>query len=456
MEPSKKKLVVVGAGISGLSLAWYLLKQYGKAISLTIIDKSSRIGGCIQTIEQDGFAFELGPRSCRPKGSGIATLQLIEELGLQREVIIPSRYAKKRYLYLNKRLTPLPHSLFTAIFSSFAKTFLCASFKDLSTPSKCLADDTIYDFSARRFGKDFATHFFDPLALGIFAGDIRKLSIRSCFPKLFEMEKLHGSVLKGLFLTKSNQPKFGDPFIGKMQNESLFSLQGGMQTLVDELYTRLKDHIITDCSALTVDYQGSTISIETNHGRIEADRVFFAIPAKPLAALLKPHNDEVYSLLTSIPYENVTVVNLGYHRNVLGKQGFGYLVPTRENEEILGTVFDSSIFPQQNKALDDTRLTVMMHAGDKNPLEVATRAVKLHLNIEEKPDFAKVTIIQDAIPQYYVGHCQKIERLESIMKSHFPNMTVIGNAFYGVSVNDCIAKAKETSKGQGTLGTSRH
>jgi oxygen-dependent protoporphyrinogen oxidase len=225
---TKEHFVILGGGISGLALAWYLKKKYQETIHLTIIEKSSRAGGWIRSIQQQGFLFEEGPRSCRTKGAGIATLELIEELGLENEVIAASPHAKKRYLYTGKQLRCLPQGIISSLFSPLTRGILPALWKEWrKAPEKC-EDESIYDFFARRFSPEIAEQFIDPMVAGIYAGDIRQLSLRSCFPQLHRWEQEYGSLTKGMFFDRSRSKEIHSPFVQAMKSAPIFSFKNGM------------------------------------------------------------------------------------------------------------------------------------------------------------------------------------------------------------------------------------
>lgn len=438
--------VILGAGISGLSLGWFLKERYGSSISLTILEKASRCGGWIETNRStEGFLFEQGPRSCRCS-TGLETLKLVESLGLQKEVITPSDAAKQRFLYLNQKLQPVPRHFGSFLFSPLTRDVLTALWHEWRTPKGSLPDETIYDFFSRRFNRKIAERFADPLVSGIYAGDIRNLSMKSCFPQLFQMEKENGSILKGM-LRKRKKEKIESPFIQAISKHPFFSFQNGMETLVQALYDRLSEHLILGCEVNSLQFLENEIQIGTaDHQLFQADHLFSSLPSHSLARII---NSPV--MHESIPHTSVAVVNLGWKKKVLRYEGFGHLIPSQEKEENLGVVWNSSVFPQQNIRENDTSLTVMIggthtknfHAyAKKDFVKMAQRALAKQLNIEEAPDELMVKIAQQAIPQYLVGHETNLQSINEELLKMSPRMTLTGNSFYGVSVNDCIFQAQ--------------
>jgi oxygen-dependent protoporphyrinogen oxidase len=282
-------------------------------------------------------------------------LQLINELKLK---IIPSDpSAAKRFILYQGRLR--------SIGSFFPKLIPYLIRECFISPSR-LEDESIYDFAARRFSPKIAETFFDPLTLGIYAGDIRKLSIRACFPALYQWEKEKGSVVRGIF----SAPK---------KAKGLFTIHTGMETLIDELQKQLSIEIILNCPVEII----SDCEVFAGGKTWMADRVISALPPE-------------------IPCRSIWVVNLAYNDDILPKKGFGYLVPTQENESLLGVIFDSAIFPEQNHSRE-TRLTAMVRSEEKEPLQAALSALERHLGVKAWPDHSSVFLAKNAIPQFEVG-----------------------------------------------------
>jgi oxygen-dependent protoporphyrinogen oxidase len=449
---NKRQLVILGAGISGLSLAWFLQKNYGDQIDVTLLEKSNRVGGWIQTIQKDGFLFELGPHSCRANNLGHSTLELIEELGLQDQVITAHASAHKRFLYTNQRLQALPSSLLSCIFSPLMRGVPAALFRDWRTPCGTGEDEAIYAFISRRFGHEIAEQFMDPLVSGIYAGDIRKLSIQSCFPQLLQWEQKYGNVLHGMF-SKKPHANAGSDFIQAVQKHAIFSFKEGMETLPLALANSLGKSVKKSSAVKSLRLFPKQVLVELENGEIlQADHLFSTISANSLSQLISQDHPELATKLNTITSTSVAVVNLGYHQNVLKQQGFGHLVPSKEGEDVLGVIWDSSVFPQQNSNQSQTRLTVMLGGAHKPHLclesenqiyERAVKAVKKHLNISLSPDVYHVSIARDAIPQYEVGHQARVSGIMQELQRGFPRLTCLGSSYHGVSINDCIAHARQ-------------
>lgn len=442
------KIVILGAGISGLSLGWFLKKKYKDDLELIILEKNTDSGGYIKTIQKDGFLFELGCRSCRTRGNGLKTLQLIEDLKLENEVIIANPEAQNRFIYKNQKLEMFPRGIYSFLKSPLMKGVFSALCRDLFGKVKSsVKDETIYEFMKRRFSQDFAENLFDPLTSGICAGDISKLSLKSCFPSIYEFDVHFGSVIKGMMLTKNPDDQFLSPFIKKLKKTSMFSFKRGMQTLTHALSRQLKDHILYESKIKKLEFveNGTAIYLE-GENMIMTDQVFSTIPPQKLSPLID--DLELKSALNQFSSTSIATVSFGFKKQCLKEKGFGYLIPSKEKQEVLGVVFDSTVFKEQNQSPDETRLTVMIGGAhmqnfdqykEEDFLEMALDATLKHLRISEVPVSSHVEILKNAIPQYLVGHTERLALVKALSPVYFK---ILGSAFYGVSVNDCIAESK--------------
>lgn len=403
-----KHVVIIGGGISGLSVAWYLKKHYGDSIELTLYEQSERVGGWIKTVHKEGFLFECGPRSCR----GMATLKLAQELGIEESIIHSSPDAAIRYLWTSGQLRKIPCNLIDIVSQAWTWKYIPTIVSEPFRRPQNHQEETIAQFFTRRFSKSFTEQFIDPMIAGIFAGDIDALSMKACFPHVYGWERDHGSVIKGMLRKK-------DAY------SSLFSFKGGIETLIKSLYAHLKEHIHLSKPVKHIEMTNKGIALHMENHTLHPDAVISTVPAHCLASLLK-------TPLPSLPYRSLAIVHIGYRKAPKELKGFGYLVPRKENSPILGTVWDSSAFPQQNQNDEEMRLTMMMKkdATEKDALE----ALEKHMGITESPDVISRYEVIDAIPQYVTGHAKLVEQAQSLS----PQLIVIGNSFSGVSLNECI------------------
>ncbi|MDF2577699.1 MAG: hemG [Chlamydiales bacterium] len=439
-------ITIIGGGISGLCTAYYLKKLLGDDLRVTLLESSSRLGGWIQTYHDDNFLFELGPRGCQSKRRGMLTLQLAEELGLTNELIGANNTAKRRFIWHNQELQALPENLWQFLSSPLTKGLISALLRDLCTSNVQKDDESIYDFFCRHLSGAIADRLIDPMVLGIYAGDMKKLSIRSCFPLLYETAKANGSLIRGFITKKKASPSPLSPKLEHLRNTPLFSFKGGMETLITSLSLHSQSSIKLNQKVTAIIPKQKQIEVYTDEACFLSDYVISTIPSHNLATLLidwLPTASQTLEKINSLP---INLVNLGYRKDILGKyNGFGYLVPTKEQEKLLGAVFDSSFFPEQNLTPNQTRLTAMVRA-DKDLhkddlLDMVLNSLRKHVGIKAYPDFVKIHCFQKAIPQYHVGHYQRLHSLKQAIQSKTDRLYISGNNFHGVAVNDCVANS---------------
>ncbi|KAJ8868915.1 hypothetical protein PR048_030456 [Dryococelus australis] len=456
--------VVLGAGISGLSAAHYLLKTAQKAV---VIESSGNLGGWIRSVRKSNIVFEQGPHTVRVAGDGGPnTLALLEDLGLEDRVsAIKSDHpaVKNRMIYVNKHLHMLPTSIMSLLTTSppFSKPIVSAIFQDLKTPPKVCEDESIHEFVERRLGKEIADYLITAMIRGICAGDGKEISVKFLMKSLHEAEQNHGSIVKGIVKNvlkkqpvKPRLPGTESSLYNKARNEkwSIWSLTGGLEVLPTTLATFIhklggKINLNEQCTEIKFD-SGKAI-VKTRSCTYEADHVFSSLPAYKVAPLLQAQHPIVARELASIPTVSVAVVNLQYEGKLLSQEAFGFLVPSTENLALLGIIFDSVCFPSG----DNTVLTVMMGGrwftdflgADPSPqklLDMAVGYVRDILKISVQPQSHIVSVLRDCIPQYVVGHHGRVARIKQYINENKLPLSLIGSSFDGVGVNDVILCAR--------------
>nr|XP_014100519.1 protoporphyrinogen oxidase [Bactrocera oleae] len=463
---------VLGAGMSGLSAAYYFLQRFG--YPATVYEASHRVGGWIRTErhKDKGFMFEMGPRTIRPKGvQGANTLQLIEELKLAVDPIKSWQpAAKNRLIYAKGQLCLLPNSL-GGIFKTlppFSKPLISQIKQDLVAGQKKLklADESIYDFVERRFGAELANYAISPLICGICAGDAKEISVRFLMNDLFEKEQKWGGIIKGLIYEKlfGNKDKtaaaglFADSMpklYEKSQKEkwSMYRVPDGLDTLPRTLRNYLQDkevdiQLTSECREITFTRDGVRMNIKGHE--VEPMHIISTIPTHKLATCVKNQHPSLSALLMAIPYVDVAVVNLQYNiKDLLKMKAFGFLVPPIERIPILGVIFDSCCFDMEG----NTILTVMMggrwfeenFGKDPTPkklLDTALQYLDLIMGISEEPRLTRVHVLRKCIPQYTVGHTQRVSDIRRYIKHYKLPLTLCGAAYDGVGINDVILSAR--------------
>uniref|UniRef100_A0A8B9MSC9 Protoporphyrinogen oxidase n=1 Tax=Accipiter nisus TaxID=211598 RepID=A0A8B9MSC9_9AVES len=357
----------------------------------------------------------------------------VSELGLEGDVLpVPGDHpaSRNRFLYTGGALHKLPSGLGGLLrpVPPFSRALLWSGVRDLLTPAGTEPDESVHAFVHRRFGQEVADIAVDSLCRGVFAGDCRALSIRSCFPALFEAERRRRSVLLGLALGsgKERGAESGLSQRARAERWSQWSLRGGMETLAQALAAFLRPRgVELHCHAplhRLRRHPDGRWQLTLADGTVMADYVVSALPAAALAEVLPAETEPLAQELRHIPAVSVAVVNLQYEGVTLPVTGFGHLVPSSEDASLLGIVYDSVAFPQHNSTgAASVRLTVMLGGawfgqsfGD--PVAVAPAlllqraqvAVREQLGLEPAPTRSIVKVHQACIPQYTLGHWQRI------------------------------------------------
>ncbi|XP_046543186.1 protoporphyrinogen oxidase-like isoform X2 [Haliotis rubra] len=462
--------VVLGGGVSGLAAAYYLQRQTAaKFAKIILLEASDRLGGWVRSTRYDnGAVFEHGPRSLRPVGdSGINSLMLAEELGLSNQILpclSTSAAAKNRFLFIDGQIHALPNSLKSILRTQapFTKPMILSGLKELLTKKGDNSDETVHAFVARRFGAELADYAVDPMCRGIFAGNCRNLSVDACFPMLTNMERDHGSVIKGMLTPKKREiPSSSLVRVSELEKWVSWSLRTGLQELTDTMSTVIGQNSTTEvrtstpCMGIELLHDGK-LKVKTEGEDITADHVFSGVYSKNLGSLLpaSPLKDN----LMEIPAVSVVVINMEYEGLQLPYEGFGHLLPSFESGPVLGVIYDSCTFPEHNRGdmTDSTRVTVMLGGAwfddlvkltnlDESHLkQIAHDALKTQLGITEKPIRTYVTLQKDCIPQYILGHNKRLSSMDKYLADTKLPLSLIGSSYRGPSVNDCIYNTRLT------------
>jgi oxygen-dependent protoporphyrinogen oxidase len=437
------QLVIIGGGISGLSLSYFLLEKK-PSLDIVVLESERKAGGKIWTDRVKGFLCEGGVNGFldnRPK-----TLELVSKLSLTP--LRSNENARKRFIVSDRKLHRLPESPV----SFFASNLLSFPGRlrivwEFFAPKGSGADETLAEFAKRRLGKEAYEKLIDPLASGIYAGDPEKMSLKSCFSKVYNLEQTYGSLIRGMLKLQKEAKKTGKK-VGAGPGGVLTSFYDGMETMIDTLTHFLGERLRTEIQVISVDRKDSKYIVYLSDGsHIETENVAFATPAFETAKMVKGIDKDLSRTLDEIYYPSISVVCLGYRRERIRHplDGFGFLIPNREGRKILGTLWDSSIFP--NRAPEGHVLLRTMLGGARrsdlalerkeNLINLVIDELKVIMGIDVQPDFAKVYTHRKGIPQYALGHEQRLGTIDKYI-SKFNKLYITGNAYRGIGVNDCI------------------
>lgn len=456
---------MLGGGVGGLAAAFYLCRS-PQVTKVVLVESSSRFGGWLwSTRRSDGAVFEHGPRGIRPAGAvGRNTLNMVEDLGLGEEVLpVPYSHvaSRNRFLYVKGELHQMPSGISGLLRTvpPFSRPLILNMAAELLVRRGEEEDESIHSFVTRRLGQELADLAVDSLCRGVFAGDCRKLSVRSCFPLFYNAERRRGSLVLGMLTGSGPSPVVQPGPLAQTSAEeswAQWSLQRGVESLPEAIthYLLQSGKVELHRDAVVEDLHPSSAGwkVHLEDGVLSADHLVSALPAKALASVLPPSCQPLVQQLQGIATVTVAVVNLEYDGSILPVTGFGHLVPSSEDPALLGVVYDSVPFPQHNRPdRPTTRLTVMMggawfqeefgapEAVREEPLlHRATQAVLLHLGVTAPPIWSRVTLQQDCIPQYRPGHFRTVESMRAFISSSSLPLSLTGSSYDGVSVNDVI------------------
>ncbi len=452
------KVVIIGAGISGLTTAYALLArtqnlptgqagtEHRTQIDIAVYEADSRPGGKIWSDKTDGFLCEKGVNGFldnKPK-----TLQLCGYLGL--EPLKSSDNARRRFIFSSGKLNQLSESPL-----SFLKSELISWHGKIRMIYELVApkgpeDETVADFVIRRLGKESLEKLIDPMCSGIFAGDPYKMSIKHCFPRIKELEQNYGSLIRAMIALQKESKKAGSHKVGAGIGGTLTSFYNGAQTITDELAERLGERIKFGVSVKGLEKDGSRYKVHTSQGIDNADIVVLASPAHASSEIIRDFDIKLSKILSEIPYAPVSVVCFGYKREKVlhSLQGFGFLIPHTEGKKILGTLWDSSIFP--NRAPEGYVLLRNMIGGAKSPelamlddnaiIGAVFDELMSIISLKGEPDMVRIYRWEKAIPQYVMGHGNRLKFIDESLKSYH-GLYLTGNSYRGIGMNDCIENA---------------
>jgi oxygen-dependent protoporphyrinogen oxidase len=442
-------VIVVGGGISGLACAYHLRHA---GIPALLLEAGSRPGGVIATEERDGFRFELGPQSFLTTEP---LLGLIDALGL-RDQLLHANPRAPRYILVGGRLVraPLapPSLLTTPLFSAATKWRLVTEPLRHSKPPA--DDESVAAFVRRKFGDELLDRLVAPFVSGVYAGDPERLSLRAAFPKLYEFEAKYGSVLRGAM---KSRPAKGTPRAG------LCSFRDGMEALPRAMAARLGDSLLLETTVVSLRH-GKTngkpwfeVDIARGNHResLAASAVVVATSTTIAAEICDGLSDRFAPIFSQIEYAPVVVMSACYRREQLQRpaDGFGFLVPRAEGLRVLGTVFNSSLFPGRTPegmvcftsfagGATDPKFCEL---GDAEITETVCSEVARVLGITGKPVVTNLHRYERALPQYNLGHTEIVKSLDGLVGA-VPGLFLAGNYLSGPSVGACVEQAFRTAE----------
>lgn len=466
------KVAVVGGGIAGLSAAYYLNKkaeESGRQVSVTLLEKDAAWGGKIRTVREDGFVIEGGPDAYLVTKPWMR--DICRELGLADGLQGTSQEHTETFILHKGRLTSIPEGLTMTIptqFGPLLKTRL------LTLPQKARmgldfiiparkddGDESLAEFISRRLGRAAYDQLVGPLLSGIYAGDGDRLSLASTFPNLREMEAEHGGLIKGalaLRLKRAQMAKARTKGKNGKSSRSIFeSHRDGLATIVEAMVENLEGNgadLRLGIGATQIKKDGNTFQILLEGGEsLEADAVALATPAYVSGKLVEGFAPELAEACNQIEYVTTATVSMAFRKEDLPPlKGYGYIIPQGEDSKALACTWTSTKWA--NRSPEDHMLVRVFVGRIQDAERLPEDAVSLAaiareeicstMGIELEPVKTWVFRWEKAMPQYNLGHPERLEEIERLMESH-PTLALAGNGFGGIGMPDCIRSGIEAA-----------
>jgi oxygen-dependent protoporphyrinogen oxidase len=464
MAPTQHRVVVIGGGITGLTTCyrlWHAAQTHHLSLAVTLLEGSGRLGGVIATSADQGYILEHGPDcfiSSKPWG-----VKLCEELGLNHQLIGTTTQYRQSFIVRRGQLVPVPQGLYLMVpgsLRSFATSPIMSwagklrMALDLVLPRRRVAtDESLAHFVTRRLGREALQRIAQPMVGGIYTGDPEQLSLQATMPQFLEMEQRHGSLIRAMWHNQRLARQSGNTMQGTSgPRYGLFvSFPQGMQTLVERLAASMPAETVRLHSrVLRVERLPETARWRIhlhNQPCLDADAVCMALPAPHASQLVRPLHAALATALQDIPYASSAIVNVAFRRADVGHplHGMGFVVPAVEQRTLMACSFSSVKFagraPQEHVLLRAFVGGALQQAHydltDDAMQHAVLRDLHALLGLRGDPLFIKISRHPHSMPQYHVGHVQRIARLEA-MTHHLPGLVLAGNAYRGVGIPDCI------------------
>jgi len=439
----RRKVLIVGGGISGLSAAYYLSKA---GIASIVLERTPRVGGVIQTSVQQSCLLEEGPdgfMAAKPWA-----MNLIRELGLADRVIGSNEHTRVTYIVKNGKLVAMPAGLVmmvptkilpmaqTRLFSWGAKIRM--GLEIFRRPRGPQPDRSVYEFLLDHYGQEALDYLGEPLLAGVYGGNPREMSVNSVLARFVELEARYGSLTRGV-LASPRPPNPGGSF--------LQTLKGGLGQLIEALRPSAN---IVQADVESLERTAGGFRVRANFDWMETEQVVIATPAHDAARVVAALQPELSSLLAGIPYTTSITLALGYRKSAFDHPliGHGFLVPKKERNYIFGCTWVGNKFdyrvPDNMVALRCFLGANAMPLSDQALVDAARAELRGIMNLEADPVFHNIARWPRSMAQYPVGHKERVERIEQLARA-IPGLYLAGNAYHGIGIPDCVRMGQEAA-----------
>ncbi|MFC3040667.1 protoporphyrinogen oxidase [Virgibacillus xinjiangensis] len=454
----RKRIAIVGGGITGLSAAYYLQKEINDKklpYEIKLIESGNRLGGKIKTLKQNGFTIEQGPDSLLARKQ--PALKLTKELGLEERVI--HNGTGQSFMLMKRKLYQMPKEAFMGI-PKTAKSI--RSTKLISTTGKLRAmmepfipkgkkdgDQSLGEFFRRRFGDELLVNQVDSLLSGIHSGDIDRMSLKATYPMFHKLEQEYGSVMKGLRKTMPSPKKNASSKPASV----FFSYEGGLGTLVERLEEELEeDNVQLNTSVDHIEKKENGYHLLLSDGTVyKADAVISTTPHSAVPRMFSQY--DFFKVFNHVPSVSTANVVLAFDQSALKKDidGTGFLVSRNSDYRITACTWTHKKWPNtapEGKAL--LRCYVgrpgdeeIVDLSDDEITDIVLKDLRKVMKIKGKPEFTVITRWKNGRPQYHVGHVERLAEVRANMESHLPGVYLAGASYEGGGIPDCIEQGEQ-------------
>ncbi|WP_163182898.1 protoporphyrinogen oxidase [Neobacillus sedimentimangrovi] len=464
MAEEKQKVVIIGGGIAGLTSAFYLqkkIKENQLPIDIQLIEASHRLGGKLQTVRRDGFTIERGPDSFLARKTSM--IRLAKEVGMDDQLVHNS--TGKSYVLVNNKLHPMPGGsimgipteigpfITTGLFSIPGKLRAAADF--LLPRSEAGKDQALGQFFRRRLGNEVVENLIEPLLSGIYAGDIDQLSLMSTFPQFYEVEQKYRSLIIGMKKSTPNQAK--QPVQNKPTKGAFLTFKTGLQSFAEAIEAKLDPHsILKGHKVEKITRMNSQYRIFLNNGEeMTADCVIAATPHQITQSMFSDYR--FFDPLKTVPSTSVATVAMAFPKEAIKNDidGTGFVVSRNSDYSITACTWTHKKWAHSTPEGKVLLRCYVGRAGDETIVDLSDDQInkivlddlKKTMDITMNPDFSIISRWKNAMPQYTVGHKQRLATILEKMKQELPGVFLAGASYGGVGVPDCIDQGEAAVKG---------
>lgn len=451
MVEKKQTVVIIGGGITGLTAAYYLQKKVREEslpLDVKLIEASHRLGGKAQTVVKDGYIIERGPDSFLERKT--SAVRLAKEVGMADKLV--NNASGKSYVLARERLHPMPEGSFmgiptqitpfitTGLFSLPGKLRAAGDF--ILPRSEPVEDQSLGEFFRRRLGDEVVENLIEPLLSGIYAGDIDRMSLMATFPNFYQLEQKYRSIVLGIKKTMPTPKK------SERKKGIFLNFTTGLQSFIDAIGSKLDvGSVLKSTRVDNVSKREEQYLIDLNSGeQMIADSIIVATPHYVTTKIFSEY--QLFAPFKEMPATSVANVALGFSESAIEKDidGTGFVVSRNSDYTITACTWTHKKWPHSTP---EGKVLLRCYVGrpghetivdlsDTQIIKIVLEDLNKTMNITAEPELSVVTRWKHSMPQYTVGHVQRVKNVKSAMVEQLPGVFLAGGSYEGVGLPDCI------------------